>query len=38
MGLANYMFDHGDSLTLLVLMSLYATAMAGANHLTARYL
>ena len=37
MGLANYMFDHGDSITTLILTSIYALLMAGLNRFTARY-
>ncbi|WP_394193551.1 hypothetical protein [Pseudoalteromonas atlantica] len=38
MGLANYIFDHGDSLFVLVLISLYTVSMAGLNRFTVRYM
>ncbi|MDQ9091106.1 hypothetical protein RC083_05795 [Pseudoalteromonas haloplanktis] len=38
MGLANYMFDNGDSVSKLTLMVAYTLAMAAINRFTARYL
>ncbi|MFY8325638.1 hypothetical protein [Pseudoalteromonas sp. ZZD1] len=38
MGLANYMFDHGDSVVKLVSIAAYALFMAGLNRATVRYI
>ncbi|MGS0536345.1 hypothetical protein [Pseudoalteromonas sp. SaAl2] len=38
MALANYMFDHGDSVGKLVLIAAYALFMAGLNRVTVRYM
>ena len=38
MGLATYMFDHGDSLSKLTMMGIYTLVMAAINRLTVRYL
>ena len=38
MGLATYMFDHGDSLSKLTMMGIYTFVMAAINRLTVRYL
>ena len=38
MGLANYMFDHADSIVMLALISTYTVFMAGLNRFTVRFI
>ncbi|WP_149981750.1 hypothetical protein [Pseudoalteromonas rhizosphaerae] len=38
MGLANYMFDHADSIVMLALISTYSVFMAGLNRFTVRFI
>ncbi|MBE0459454.1 MAG: hypothetical protein ACTJIB_08580 [Pseudoalteromonas prydzensis] len=38
MGLANYMFDHGNDISELIIMATYTLAMAAINRFTVRYL
>ena len=38
MGLANYMFDHGNDISELIIMATYTLAMAAISRFTVRYL